>query len=92
VSNGICKAAEYHSREPHQQVEDCVEWTPIPPAQDQSLRERFLKVVLGAGYSRTASEHILDQWYDFYMNGDISTFVKMLEDYERDQKEEKCKN
>lgn len=67
----------------YQQVEDCVEWTPIPPTQDQSLRERFRNVIRLAGYGATAAENILDQWYDFYMNGDRASFIKMLEDYEK---------
>jgi len=82
---GICKAAEYHSREPHQQAEDCVEWTPIPPTQDQSLRERFRNVVRLAGYDEGAADKIVAKWYDFYMNGDRAEFIKMFEEYEREK-------
>ena len=52
------------------------------------LRERFHKVILGAGYSENASQGILAEYFDQYMQ-DVPEFVKMLEAYEtRKQHEE----
>jgi hypothetical protein len=82
-SRGICKVEGFHGREPHQKVDDCTDWTPIPPNPDQSLRERFRNVIRLAGYAELAQDRILEQWYDFYMNGDRTEFVKMLEKYEQ---------
>jgi hypothetical protein len=82
--HGLCKADDgFHQREPHQQWDACKDWTPIPPNPDQSLRERFRNVIRLAGYAEVAQDRILEQWYDFYMNGDRASFVKMLEDYEK---------
>jgi len=50
-----------------------------------ALRERFLKVIRGAGYSDGIS--ILNEYFDQYM-ADIPNFVKMLEEYEKDQAEQ----
>jgi len=50
-----------------------------------NLRERFHKVILGAGYSEAAAQGILDEWFDKYML-DIPRFVTMLEEYENDQR------
>jgi hypothetical protein len=83
MSRGICKVEGFHSREPHELLADCKDWTPIPPNPDQSLRERFRNVIRLAGYAEVAQDRILEQWYDFYMNGDRASFVKMLEDYEK---------
>ena len=47
-----------------------------------ALRIRFHKVILGAGYSETAAQGILAEWFEEYMTN-VPEFVKMLEDYER---------
>ena len=46
------------------------------------LRARFHGVILGAGYSETAAQGILAEWFDLYME-DVPAFIKMLEEYER---------
>ncbi len=58
-------------------------WTfpnPTPPPDCEVLRERFRKVILGAGYATV--DRILAEWFDKYMEN-VPEFVKMLEDYER---------
>ncbi len=47
-----------------------------------ALRARFHRVILGAGYSETAAQGILAEWFDLYME-DVPAFIKMLEEYER---------
>lgn len=47
-----------------------------------TLRLRFLNVIRLAGYRENAPERICNEHLDEYMK-DIPSFVKMLEDYER---------
>jgi len=53
-----------------------------PPPDREALRERFRKVILGAGYA--SADGILAEWFDKYMEN-VPEFVKMLEEYERRQ-------
>lgn len=47
----------------------------------EQLRERFHKVILGAGYGEGAAQAILEEYFERYMN-DVPDFVKMLAAYE----------
>lgn len=47
-------------------------------------RQRFRKVILGAGYSESAAEGILADYLPQYLN-DLPRFTEMLESYERSQ-------
>ena len=47
----------------------------------EQLRERFRKVIIGAGYSGDAPGAILAEWFDKYIV-DIPKFEAMLERYE----------
>jgi len=49
-------------------------------SQREALRERFRKVILGAGYK--SAEGILAEWFDKYMQN-VPEFVRMLESYEK---------
>jgi hypothetical protein len=60
-------------------------WTfpnPQPPPSREALRIRFLNVIRLAGYKEGAPEAICNEWLDKYIQ-DVPAFVKMLEDYER---------
>jgi hypothetical protein len=46
------------------------------------LRERFLKVIRGAGYVNDAPERICAEYLDEYMK-DVPAFIAMMEDYEK---------
>ena len=84
MAYGICPQLEgFHSREPHEQFEGCNGWTPVPSNPDQSLRERFRNVTVLAGYQNGGPDRIVAQWYDFLMNAGRGEFIKMLEDYEK---------
>lgn len=51
---------------------------PQQPSKE-TLRERFRKVILKAGYQNP--EPILEEWFEKYMDN-VPEFVKMLEEYE----------
>lgn len=56
---------------------------PLWECQSRSeLRERFRKVILGAGYGEPYAECVLTDYFDEYMK-DVPKFVKMLESYEQ---------
>jgi len=46
----------------------------------EELRERFRKVILGAGYA--TADRILEEWFPKYIAGDRAAFIKMLVEYE----------
>lgn len=46
-----------------------------------TLRERFRKVIRGAGYGEGYAEKVIAEYFDEYMK-DIPAFVKMLLSYE----------
>lgn len=48
----------------------------------EQLRERFHKVILGAGYPEPGATRILNRHFDEYMDHDVPEFVKMLVEYE----------
>jgi hypothetical protein len=50
--------------------------------QREALRIRFTNVIRGAGYLNDAPERICAEYLDKYML-DIPSFIKMMEDYER---------
>jgi hypothetical protein len=58
---------------------------PRPQTERDTLRERFRKVILLAGYTRP--EIILDEYFDKYMEN-IPEFVRMMEEYEERYKED----
>lgn len=49
------------------------------------LRERFHKVILGAGYNEEAAQGILDKYLEEYLTN-TSAFIVMLESYEKESK------
>lgn len=44
------------------------------------LRERFRKVVRGAGYQ---GDRIVEEWFPRLLAGDRKEFIAMMEDYEK---------
>lgn len=59
-------------------------WTGFEP---RTLRERFLKVIAGAGY--TKPEVIAEQYHPKYMS-DVVAYDKMLQEYEQAQNEQRA--
>ena len=56
---------------------------PKPPLPSrEELRVRFLNVIRLAGYKGDAPESICNEYLDKYMQ-DVLAFIKMLEEYER---------
>lgn len=49
---------------------------------DEYLRDRFHKVIIGAGYSEAAAQGILAEYFIEYMK-DVPKFMEMLARYER---------
>ena len=69
----------------------CVDVAMIDPVAfairwPEVTRERFHKVILGAGYGEQAAQSILAEWFDQYMTN-FPEFIKMLEEYEKNQSE-----
>ena len=52
-----------------------------PLFDSDQLRERFHRVILGAGYSEIAAQSILQEWFGKYLQ-DVRSFTEMLERYE----------
>jgi hypothetical protein len=54
---------------------------PRPSGNAEQLRDRFHRVILGAGYQEAAAQGILAEYFDQYMK-DVPRFIEMLRDYE----------
>lgn len=65
-------------------------WEPPDPPVDQkpAARERFRNVIKLAGYSETAQERILEEYFEQYWNGDRKAFFDMMKQYEEDYKKD----
>ena len=49
-----------------------------------TLRARFLNVIKLAGYGPEPAGRICEEYFEGYFAGDLNPFIKMLEDYERE--------
>jgi hypothetical protein len=70
-------------RKAGEEFESCGELSDhVAPLFDRDqLRERFHRVVIGAGYSELAAQSILERWLETYLQ-DVRAFTERLERYE----------